>query len=114
MNQKIAIVGEAWGEQEEQQRAPFVGPSGWELNKMLAEAGIHRADCFMTNVFNLRPKPTNDIDNLCTSKSDGLVKLGPVKTGKYIRAEYAPEIARLFSELKETKPNITIALGNTA
>src|SRR5256885_15230622 len=75
---RIAIVGEAWGAEEEIQRAPFVGASGWELTKMLSEAGIHRADCFLTNCFNLRPQPSNDIENLCTSKSDGLTKLGPL------------------------------------
>jgi uracil-DNA glycosylase family 4 len=52
----IAIVGEAWGEQEERARAPFVGASGYELTRMLDEAGIRRADCFLTNVFNLRPE----------------------------------------------------------
>lgn len=28
---------------------------------MLEEAGLSRSDCFLTNVFNLRPQPTNDI-----------------------------------------------------
>lgn len=114
MQNKIAIVGESWGEQEETQRAPFVGPSGWELNKMLTEAGIHRADCFLTNVFNIRPRPTNDIENLCTDKSGGLVSLGPLKAGKYLRSEFAPELERLRGELKNCSPNIIIALGGTA
>lgn len=116
MTYKIAIVGEAWGEQEEQQRAPFVGPSGWELNKMLAEAGIHRADCFISNVFNLRPRPTNDISNLCVAKSDPLAirDLPALTTGKHLRNEYRGELGRLRSELSEVRPNVTIALGNTA
>lgn len=114
MKVKIAIVGEAWGEQEEAARAPFVGPAGWELNKMLGEAGIHRADCFLTNVFNIRPRPTNDIENLCTSKDTGLVQLGPLRAGKYIKAEYAGELERLKTELASVEPNLTIALGNTA
>lgn len=114
MSCKIAIVGEAWGEHEERQRAPFVGPSGYELTKMLAEAGIHRADCYLTNVFNIRPRPTNDIENLCTDKANGYSILGPLKAGKYPRPEYAPEFARLEGELRELNPNITIALGNTA
>lgn len=110
---KIAIVGEAWGEAEESARSPFVGPSGWELNKMLDEAGIHRADCFLTNVFNLRPE-RNEIEQLCTDKNSGIVRLGPLKTGKYIKAEYVCELERLQSELASLRPNVTIALGNTA
>lgn len=111
---KIAIVGEAWGEHEEKARAPFVGPSGYELTRMLDEAGIRRADCFLTNVFNLRPRPTNDISNLCVSKKECGHSLPPISAGKYIRSEYLPELERLRSELLEAQPNVVLALGGTA
>ncbi len=113
MTCKIAIVGEAWGEHEERARAPFVGPSGYELTRMLDEAGIHRANCFLTNVFNLRPKPTNDIENLCTKEKVGS-GLPPLKAGKYLQAQYLPELHRLMQELRNLKPNLAILLGNTA
>ena len=57
---KIMIVGDAPGEQELSQGIPFVGWSGQELNKMLAEAGIMRGECFITNVCRVRP-PYDDI-----------------------------------------------------
>jgi hypothetical protein len=79
---------------------------------MLSEAGIHRADCFLTNVFNLRPRPTNDIENLCSSEKAG--GYPPLRTGKYLRPEYFPEVHRLLKELRDIKPNVTILLGNTA
>jgi DNA polymerase len=109
---KIALVGEAWGEHEEYQRAPFVGPSGYELTRMLKEAGIHRADVHLTNVFNLRPKPTNDIENLCSSERVG--GFSSLKSGKYLKAQYFPEVERVRSELRDLRPNITILAGNTA
>lgn len=109
---KIALVGEAWGEHEEYQRAPFVGPSGYELTRMLKEAGIHRADVHLTNVFNLRPKPSNDIENLCSPERVG--GYSSLKSGKYLKAEYFPEVERVRRELRELKPNITILAGNTA
>lgn len=112
MTCKIAIVGEAWGEQEERQRAPFVGPSGYELTRMLDEAGIHRADCFLTNVFNLRPRPTNDIENLCSKEKGG--GFPPLKAGKYLRPEFFGEVNRLVRELRDIRPNVTVLLGNTA
>lgn len=114
MTCKIAIVGEAYGEAEEAARAPFQGTSGWLLNQMLDEAGIHRADCHLTNVFNLRPRPTNDISNLCTDKSNGVVSLGPLTPAKYLAPQYTPELDRLRDELVELRPNIIIALGNTS
>jgi uracil-DNA glycosylase len=110
---KIAIVGEAWGAEEEKARAPFIGASGYELTRMLDEAGIRRADCFLTNVFNLRPKD-NDVENICGDKTVGIVSRGPIKAGKYPRLEYAPELERLDRELKQVHANVTIALGNTA
>lgn len=112
MTSRIAIVGEAWGAEEEAQRLPFVGASGYELTRMLSEAGIHRADCFLTNVFNLRPE-RNDIETLCTDKASGLVDLGPLARGKFLHPRYAPELERLAGELAEVRPNIVIALGNT-
>lgn len=111
MTQTIAIVGEAWGEQEERQRAPFVGPSGYELTKMLGEAGIHRADCFLTNCFNLRPL-ANDIETLCSK--DKTSRFSPIKPGHYLRPQFFSEIDRLLTELRTLNPNITILLGNTA
>src|SRR5213595_623960 len=110
---KIALVGEAWGEAEERERAPFVGPTGWELNKMLREAGIVRADCFLTNVFNFRP-PNNKIEALCGHKSFGIPGYPAIVKGKYVDKSYARELKRLGDELIEVNPNVVVALGNTA
>ncbi len=114
MGYDIAIVGEAWDEREEVERSPFVGPSGYELTKMLGEAGIHRADCFLTNVFNIKPRPTNDIEHLCTDKAGGITDYGPLKPAKYPKIEYLGELKRLDDELRTIRPNVIIALGNTA
>ena len=51
----IVIVGEAWGYEESVERQPFVGQSGNELTRMLAEAGIDRSSCLLTNVAAIRP-----------------------------------------------------------
>jgi uracil-DNA glycosylase len=110
----IAIVGEAWGVEEERQQRPFVGPSGWELNKMLKEAGINRSECFMTNVFNLRPRPSNDISNLCGSQAEGIPGHRQISSGKYIRREFSHELERLYTELRQVRPNLIICLGGTA
>jgi len=107
----IAIVGEAWGEQEERQRVPFVGASGWELTRMLEDAGIRRADCFLTNVFNLRP-PGNEINLLCGPKAEG-IRGYPALTKGYVRREFIPELERLGDEIAEVNPNIIICAGNT-
>lgn len=93
----LVLVGEAWGEGEEQTRQPFVGETGKELWRMAGEAApdlfpelhakaqeMHRyeyawvrergqwleaASVAFTNVLNLRP-PANKIPALCLSKKE--------------------------------------------
>jgi DNA polymerase len=113
---KIAIVGEAWGEQEALIGKPFQGYSGQELTRMLQEAGLSRRDCFLTNVLALRP-PNNDLAALCCNKTScgegyTLPHLG--KIGQYLQPQYLPELDRLRDELTQVAPNLIIALGATA
>jgi len=51
----VAIVGEAPGEQEDQQGEPFVGRSGMLLNKMIEAMGYERAQFYLCNVTCCRP-----------------------------------------------------------
>lgn len=113
---KIAIVGEAWGEQEALIGKPFQGYSGQELTRMLQEAGLSRRECFLTNVLALRP-PNNDLQALCVKKAEcgedyPHPHLG--KVGQYLAPEYLSELERLRVELEEVRPNLVIALGATA
>jgi len=52
---KLAIVGEGPGASEDDQGEPFVGRSGALLTRMLAAAGVRRADVFITNAVLCRP-----------------------------------------------------------
>src|SRR5271169_3095032 len=54
---KIALIGEAWGDREEKDGRPFVGPAGQALDRLLSSADINRFDCFVTNVVKARPRP---------------------------------------------------------
>ena len=107
----VAIVGEAYSFEEEKAGRSFIGASGWLLDQLLSSVGIARRDCLVTNVFNLRPA-RNDVESLCGKQSEGF---GPaLKRGKYVRREYAPEIERLYNEIRTSDPNIIVALGTTA
>ncbi|HEX4500594.1 MAG TPA: uracil-DNA glycosylase family protein [Scandinavium sp.] len=138
----IALIGESWGENEERLQRPFVGTSGLELAKMCDEAGIIKMsfhdrsmaqaywstrdpkfvaaiwdahpELYLTNVFNIRPRPTNDIANLCGSKAQSIPGRPSLSLGKYILAKYASELNRLEKELLSLKPNLAIAVGGTA
>lgn len=113
MHYDIAIVGEAYGEQEAAEGRPFVGRSGWFLRQQLSQVGIRFEDCFVTNVLNFRP-PGNDLDQLTGPKALAIPGYGPIAKGKYLNAQYTPELARLYTELNAATPNVIIALGATA
>jgi uracil-DNA glycosylase len=111
----VVIVGEAHGREEEEAGGkPFVGWAGRLLNQLLAQKGIDRKSCCITNVFNFRPKPTNDVKNLCGRKEDSIPGMPPLAQGKYVLAKYEPELHRLWKELDRIKPNLIICLGATA
>ena len=96
------IVGEAPSADEEIAGIPFVGTSGMELTKMLAEAGIARTECYLTNACKYRP-PENKIEafflDAKRTKPNELVKEG---------------VAELLQEIDTVKPKLIIALGNTS
>lgn len=57
---KIVFVGEAPGEQEDQQGIPFVGRAGKYLNELLATIGLNREDIYITNIVKFRPPDNRD------------------------------------------------------
>lgn len=57
----LLVVGEAPGRDEDAQGRPFVGRSGQLLERLLAEeAGLTRADCYITNTVKCRPPGNRD------------------------------------------------------
>ena len=68
----LCIVGEAPGEEEDLQGAPFVGRSGKLLDEVLTEAGLDVSkDVYVANIIKCRPpgnrKPTEEETNSCMS-----------------------------------------------
>lgn len=56
----VMLVGEAPGASEDEQGRPFVGRAGSLLDRLLEEAGLERADVFITNVVKARPPGNRD------------------------------------------------------
>ena len=96
---KIAIVGEAPGEEEVKQGLPFVGPAGKVLDTALRQMGLLREECYLTNVMQERP-PSNDFGAFYEDAGRRL----PTP------ALWAG-IARVKRELQQVKPNITLLCG---
>jgi len=99
---RIVIVGEAPGKEEEVQGQPFVGSSGRLFNEILASVGIARNECYITNVVKTRPKGNNFGEFYYDYR-----RTKPMRELELAWVE-------LRKEVKERKPNITIALGGEA
>ena len=55
LNSNLMIIGEAPGQEEDEQGIPFVGRAGQLLNKMLSAINLDRKDIYITNVVPWRP-----------------------------------------------------------
>lgn len=92
---RVAIIGEAPGEHEENHRTPFVGPSGQFLTNIMRDVGLDRYRCLMGNVCQVRP-PANRIEAFNWD--------GP---------EIQEGIEKLREDIRVYNPNLVVCLGNT-
>ena len=95
----MIFVGEAPGLQEERIGRPFVGPAGGVLEQCMHNAGVIRAECYLTNVVKERP-PNNKIDSYFT--------------GTHFTPKGQVWVDRLRDELKQLPGNLIIPAGRTA
>lgn len=113
---RIMIVGEAPGEDEVRKGKPFVGYSGQLLTTMLAEAGIDREECFITNVCRERP-PKNEIDQWIptTKKAQGemLASGGCYLHGRVVHPHILDGYNALITEIERVRPRLILCMGNT-
>ena len=115
---KVVIVGEAPGQSEEREGRPFVGESGKLLERMMQDAGMNLHQCSILNVLTERP-PQNKIDFFYRSKKDlpddyDFQKYPQVAYGKYLSPEVLHYVEQVRQTVLDLKPNLILALGNTA
>ena len=88
----VVLVGEAPGAKEDESGRPFVGSAGKLLDRLLEEAGLERADVFITNVVKARPPGNRD------PKAD----------------EVAHHLPWLEAQLDVIRPKLLVPLGRHA
>jgi DNA polymerase len=95
----VMFIGEQPGHQEDLQGKPFVGPAGNLLDKALAEAGIARAEVYVTNVvkhFKWEPRGKRRIH-----KKPNAAEINACRPW-------------LEAEIRVIQPRVIICLGSTA
>ena len=96
---RLLLVGEQPGDREDLEGRPFVGPAGRLLDEALEEAGIDRADAYLTNAvkhFKWTPRGKRRIHQ------------------KPNAAEIAACRPWLEAEIAVMKPRVLVCLGATA
>lgn len=93
---RIAVIGEAPGEEEENHRRPFIGPSGKFLMGIMREYGLERTRCLVGNICQVRP-PGNRISAFNWN--------GP---------EIQEGLGKLREDIRIYNPNIVLCLGGTS
>ncbi len=96
---RLMLVGEMPGNDEDQEGRPFVGPAGRILDQALAQAGIARADTYVTNVvkhFKWEPRGARRLH-----KTPNLREVGACRPW-------------LEAEIALVKPEVLVCLGATA
>ena len=88
----LMFVGEAPGFNEDKQGKPFVGQAGKLLDKLLAEIGLARRDCFIANVLKCRPPGNRDP----------------------LPSEVEACEGHLFKQIELIQPRVVCSLGNFA
>lgn len=110
---KIIIVGESWGKQEAFQQLPFVGETGQDLDRLLAESGIPHNECFFTNVVSAQPDFNEMSRFFYTNAEAKKHKHIPIK-GLFPHPNVIQGLQRLKAQISAIKPTLIIGLGNYA
>ena len=95
---RIALIGEAPGEQESLQGRPFVGKAGKNLDEFLALSGMNRAEMYITNTVKYRP--------VKRSAAGNTVNRAPTQE------EISLGLPFLRRELALVDPEVVVTLGN--
>jgi DNA polymerase len=97
LDARIFYCGEAPGADEEIQGEPFVGKAGQLLTKIIQGMGLQRSDVYIGNIMNYRPPMPTAIGNRPPELE-----------------EMAYCLPYLKAQLDIVKPEVIVALGNTA
>src|SRR5215212_12281411 len=122
---EIMFIGEGPGARENEQGRPFVGASGKFLDQLLEQAGVTRADVWITNVVKCRPPgnrdPLPDEVEICTSNylqhqikivnPSIIVTLGRFSMGLFFKGA---KITQIHGQMRKVEDRFVIAMFHPA
>lgn len=106
----IVLIGESWGVEELAARKPFVGSSGVELDRMLAEAKIDRYKILVTNVVAEKPNGNETWRFFIPKIANPSRRIGGLSPSDLV----VDEASRLYRQIAAHPRKLVIAVGNWA
>jgi DNA polymerase len=122
---EIMFIGEGPGATEDKKGRPFVGAAGKFLDELLAQAGVTRADVWITNVVKCRPPGNRDPQPVevetCTSNYlDNQIKIvNPsiiVTLGRHSMNKFIPnaKITQIHGQMQKVGTRFVIPMFHPA
>jgi uracil-DNA glycosylase family 4 len=122
---EIMFIGEGPGAREDEQGRPFVGASGKFLDQLLEQAGVTRADVWITTVVKCRPPGNRDpLPNeveICTSNylqhqikivnPSIIVTLGRFSMSLFFKGA---KITQIHGQMRKVEDHFVIAMYHPA
>ena len=122
---EIMLIGEGPGANEDKQGRPFVGASGKFLDELLSQAGVTRAEVWITNVVKCRPPGNRDpevveIETCTTNYLDQQIKIvNPsiiVTLGRHSMSRFIPDakITQIHGQMQKIGKRFIIPMFHPA
>jgi uracil-DNA glycosylase len=122
---EIMFIGEAPGAREDKLGRPFVGASGKFLDELLEQAGVTRAEVWITNVVKCRPPGNRDpqlveIETCTTNYLDNQIKIvNPsiiVTLGRHSMSRFIPDakITQIHGQMQKVGKRFVIPMFHPA
>lgn len=108
---KVLIVGEYPHEADLRKGEPFIGGAGYELTKMLSEAGLPREQLYLTMVMKER---ILSIGSLVAEKKKDITPRHVLYKGKWVMPQVVDAVEALREEIRRVNPNVVCTSGNLA
>src|SRR6266850_5217594 len=110
-NADVMLVGESYGSTEARLNKPFVGESGQDLDRLLAEARIIQSNCFWTNVVSEQPRD-NEMKVFFHSTSFARQNQLNSIRGLYPQDNVRRGLELLKQQIQTIQPKLIIGFGN--
>lgn len=107
----IMVIQDVPGEAELRNHSPLEGSAGMEFNRMLSDAGLTRADCFITSLIKNRIRGNVFESQIAMTKKE-ITPFHVPFYDRFVLPAVLDGLRQLEKEIDLVRPKVILALGN--